>query len=153
MAEQETRPTHRVRPEIRAAGSEASVMRPDQCLNKHQRLLRAVQFKEAFETDPAFVGRRMVMRLRRAEDASLRLGVVTSKRTFRRAVDRNMARRRLREAFRRLRGELSGQVDAVFVGRYALLKSTQQEVEKEMRWLCRKAGLLPQETKAPPTDR
>jgi len=84
----------------------------------------------------------MVFWLRTGEDASLRLGVVTSKKVSNRAVDRNRARRRLREAFRNLRDELHGEADVVLIGRRNILGATQSEVDAEMRRLAAKAGLL-----------
>lgn len=87
----------------------------------------------------------MVLWLREGEGAALRLGVVTSKKVSRRAVDRNLARRRLREAFRTHRSQFSGEVDIVLIGRRNILKSTQAEVEREVLYLARKAGLLKKE--------
>jgi ribonuclease P protein component len=49
----------------------------------------------------------------RPNDSShARLGIITSKRVARRAVDRNRARRLVREAFRKLRHRLDG-IDVV----------------------------------------
>ena len=84
----------------------------------------------------------MVLWLREGEGAALRLGVVTSKKVSRRAVDRNLARRRLREAFRTHRDELTGAVDVVLIGRRNILDATQAEVEAEFLRLADKAGLL-----------
>lgn len=84
----------------------------------------------------------MVFWLRIGPDAALRLGVVTSKKVSNRAVDRNLARRRLREIFRHHRAELSGPFDLVIVGRRNLLFASRQEVEAEFLKLAEKAGLL-----------
>ena len=111
-------------------------------LSKTQRLLKASLFREAFEQKRSFVGRLMVLWLRKGEGASLRLGVVTSKKVSNRAVDRNLARRRLREAFRQHRAEFSGDVDLVIIGRRNILEATQAEVEAELLRLAGKAGLL-----------
>jgi ribonuclease P protein component len=83
----------------------------------------------------------MVMWLRRGEDADLRLGVVVSRRTFRRAVDRNRAKRLLREAFRLNRGRLQGRVDVVLVGRQAILSETFGTIENDLMRLASKARL------------
>ena len=84
----------------------------------------------------------MVLWLRAGPDAALRLGVVTSKKVSNRAVDRNLARRRLREIFRQHRAELSGPFDLVIIGRRNLLFASHQEVEAEFLKLAEKAGLL-----------
>jgi len=84
----------------------------------------------------------MVFWLRTGQDAALRLGVVTSKKVSNRAVDRNLARRRLREIFRQHRAELSGPVDLVIIARHNLLAASYDDVEREFLRLAEKAGLL-----------
>ena len=111
-------------------------------LSKEQRLIQASLFGEAFAQKRNFVGRFMVLWLRAGPDAALRLGVVTSKKVSNRAVDRNLARRRLREIFRQHRAELSGPFDLVIIGRRNLLFASHQEVEAEFLKLAEKAGLL-----------
>ncbi len=110
--------------------------------SKKQRLIQASLFGEAFAQKRNFVGRYMVFWLREGEGASLRMGVVTSKKVSNRAVDRNLARRRLREIFRHHRAELSGAVDLVIIGRHNLLSASYAEVESEFLRLAEKAGLL-----------
>jgi ribonuclease P protein component len=83
----------------------------------------------------------MVMWLRRGDDADLRLGVVVSRRTFRRAVDRNRAKRLLREAFRLNRSRLRGRVDLVLVGRQAILNETFATIENDLMKLAAKARI------------
>jgi len=83
----------------------------------------------------------MVFWLRKGEGASLRLGVVTSKKVSNRAVDRNRARRVLRDIFRRHRAEFSGEVDVVIIGRRNILSAPYADVEAELLRLARKAGL------------
>ncbi len=111
-------------------------------LSKKQRLIKASLFREAFAQKRSFVGRTMVLWLREGEGAALRLGVVTSKKVSNRAVDRNRARRCLREIFRQHRGELSGPFDIVIIARRNLLSATPSEVENEFLKLAEKAGLL-----------
>lgn len=110
-------------------------------LSKKQRMIKASLFREAFAQKKSFVGRFMVLWLREGEGASLRLGVVTSKKVSNRAVDRNRARRVLRDIFRRHRAEFSGQVDVVIIGRRALLDAPVADVEAELLRLAGKAGL------------
>lgn len=111
-------------------------------LSKKQRLIQASLFGEAFAQKKNFVGRFMVLWLRTGQDAALRLGVVTSKKVSNRAVDRNLARRRLREIFRQHRAELSGPFDVVIIGRRNLLFASPTEVEHEFLRLAEKAGLI-----------
>ena len=114
-------------------------------LSKKQRLIQASLFGEAFAQKKSFPGRYMVLWLRAGAGAALRLGVVTSKKVSNRAVDRNLARRRLREIFRQHRAELSGPFDVVIIGRQNLLSASHAEVEREFLRLTEKAGLLKEE--------
>ncbi len=92
----------------------------------------------------------MVLWLRSAPDASLRLGLISSKKVHLRANKRNRARRQIREAYRQIRPHLNGQVDLIFVARRALLKATWNEIKNEMHSLLTQAGLLAERPKSPP---
>ena len=111
--------------------------RPDQGLARHQ---RSSQFREAYETGDKHVGRLMVVYLRRGEGASLRLGVVASRKVGH-AVARARARRLLREAYRRERHRLHGEVDVVLVARAALLEAEWPAVLGDLEALLKRAGL------------
>ncbi len=111
-------------------------------LSKNQRLIQASLFGEAFAQKKSFPGRFMVLWIRTGQGAALRLGVVSSKKVSNRAVDRNLARRRLREIFRQHRAELSGASDMVIIARHNLLFASHAEVEAEFLKLSQKAGLL-----------
>jgi len=73
--------------------------------------------------------------------ASPRLGVITPGRIGR-AVDRNRARRLVREAFRLHRGDLAPAVDLVVIARPSIVGKCFQGVEKDFLTILRKAGLL-----------
>ncbi|MFC1467204.1 ribonuclease P protein component [Verrucomicrobiota bacterium] len=119
---------------------------PNRKLSRDQRLTRSALFRETYAQNHSWVGRYMVLWVREGEDASLRLGVVSSKRVGG-AVQRNRARRRIREAWRRLRPHFSGDVDVVFVCRGYLLRAPWEKVVKEMLWLAEQAGLIAKEDK------
>ena len=57
-----------------------------------------------------------------AEDADRQAGVVVSKKSFHEAVDRNRAKRLMREAFRLLvkAGEMPERTEWIFIGRRAI---------------------------------
>jgi ribonuclease P protein component len=84
----------------------------------------------------------MVMWLRWADDASLRLGVVASRKSFRRAVARARAKRLLREAFRLNRYRLKPGCDVVLVARYTISDVKRQQVEEDLLAVARRAGIL-----------
>lgn len=111
-------------------------------LSKKQRLIQASLFGEAFAQKNSVVGRFMVIWLRTGTDAALRLGVVTSKKVSNRAVDRNRARRCLREIFRQHRPELSGPFDVVIIARRNILSASGTEIEADFLRLARRAGLI-----------
>jgi ribonuclease P protein component len=117
----------------------------DRCLSKKQRLTRSSFFPETFSQNRKWVGRFMVLWLREGVGASLRLGLVTSKKVHLRANKRNFARRRLREAYRHLRPYFSGDFDVILVGRRNILSSDWKEVLREMLKLAGKAGLISEE--------
>ncbi len=70
------------------------------------------------------------------------LGVVTTKRALARAVDRSRARRLMREAFRLERPGLRVGFDVVLVARRRLVEGACRDARRDLRWLCRKAGLV-----------
>jgi len=113
----------------------------DRGLKTAQRLRRSVHFQEAFEQKRQFVGAHSILWLRSGEDSELRLGVVASKRTFPRAVDRARVKRLMRESFRLIRHRLSGTDDVVLLARRRLLGVKREAMDRELRYLCRKAGI------------
>ena len=114
----------------------------DCCLPRSRRMVRSALFSETFAQRKKWVGRYMVLWRRSGADAALRLGVISSKKVHRRANRRNLARRRLREAFRILRPRCTGSYDVILVARNHILEASQHEVEKELETLAKRAGLL-----------
>ena len=119
---------------------------PNRNLSRHQRLTRSGLFRETYLQNHSWVGRYMVLWTREGDDTDLRLGVVSSKKVGG-AVQRNRARRRIREAWRQLRPYFSSNVDVIFVTRGYLLRAPWPQVVKEMVWLAEKAGLIAKEDK------
>jgi len=81
------------------------------------------------------------MWLREGKDVSLRLGVAAG-RTIGGAVQRNRAKRRLREAFRLNRHRLQGKCDIVLMARVRLNAAPWDEVQSELIQLADRAGIL-----------
>ena len=85
----------------------------------------------------------MVLFLRAAPDASLRLGVVASKKVGN-APERARAKRRLRDAFRRNRSRFTASADdVILVARRSILKAEWNDVVSELLKLASQAGLIP----------
>lgn len=114
---------------------------PDQGLGRHQRLTRSSDIEAAFECGRKFVGKRMVLFVLDRPEGRLRLGVVAGKKVGG-AVQRNRARRLLREVYRRNRYRLSGCADVVLVARSDLLVAPWSDLEAELMELARQAGLV-----------
>jgi ribonuclease P protein component len=110
-------------------------------LPRRIRLTRASQFHEIYRTGRKAVGRLMVMWTRADEGADRRVGVVASRKVGG-AVQRNRARRLLREAYRINRPDFHGALDVVLVARRDILKAGGEEVSRELRRLAEKTGLL-----------
>ena len=111
----------------------------DQRLRGHR--LTAAQYREIFDAGRSMPGKLLVIWWRVAPGAGGRLGVVTSRRTLRRAVDRNRARRLLRETFRLCRANLRGDADVLLVARTRLAKAGRHEVDDDFQAVCRRVGL------------
>ena len=79
--------------------------------------------------------------LRSPEGGVGRVGTVASKRTFHDAVQRNRARRLLREVYRTARARLKPGVQLVLVGRRRILEASSREVAEAFERTCRKAGI------------
>jgi ribonuclease P protein component len=114
----------------------------DRRLSKKQRLTQSGLFAETFAQNRKWVGRYMVLWLRSGEGAALRLGVITSKKVHLRANRRNLARRRLREAYRKARPYFSGNFDVILIGRRNILGADWKDVLRELLNLARKAGII-----------
>lgn len=131
---------HRPDPNPRAGRAEPGS--PDRRLPRARRIVSSKAFREAFENGSPYRGRLMLMFLRQGPDAALRLGAVAGKRTLRRAADRNRARRLLREAYRMNRYRFHGTCDIVLVARQRIAAASLREVERELRHLARRAGIM-----------
>jgi len=113
----------------------------DEGFPRSRRLVRSRMFQEAYAQGVRYVGRHMVLWLRCAEDAALRVGVVASRKVGN-AVARNRAKRRLREVFRRNRARLCAErTDVVLVARAPVVTADWQAIETEFLALTRRAGL------------
>jgi len=118
-----------------------SLARPDQGLSRFQRLTRPAQFRVVYDRGRKVVGRGLILWALPVETLGIRLGVVASRRVGG-AVQRNRARRLLREAFRIHRSEMQWSADVVIVARRSLLEAAKGEVEADLLNAIQKAGLF-----------
>ncbi|MDD4018090.1 MAG: ribonuclease P protein component [Kiritimatiellae bacterium] len=110
--------------------------------------LDSSKYKSVFAEKKSFYGRSVVVWVGRASGAGRRTGVIVSKRTFRRAVDRNRAKRLMREAFRLSRQNLVPEVDLILIARAGLAGKKCQDVMRDFEAVCRRAKVWrPEEAK------
>ena len=101
--------------------------------------LPGTRYKRVFDRGRSIKGRLLVAWRLRSSDADRQAGVVVSKKSFHDAVDRNRAKRLMREAFRLLvkEGAAPEKTEWVLVGRASLRGKTCEDVERELRWVFR----------------
>lgn len=110
--------------------------------------LDSYRYQSVFDANHVLKGRYFVMWVKRGAQAGRRVGVVVSKRTFHDAVDRNRAKRLLRETFRLLRQYLPGDIEVVMTARSGIAHKQCQDVMRDFTIVCKK-GKLWQEPSIP----
>lgn len=105
--------------------------------------LDSSRYPAVFAEKKSFYGQTLVIWVLITPDAGRRAGVVVSKRTFRRAVDRNRAKRLMREAFRLSRHRLRPDVDVILIARGGIGGKRCQDVMADLERVCRRAKLMP----------
>lgn len=118
----------------------SSHTRAPETLPRSRRLSSTALFREAYDGGRHWVGDFMVMWLRTGPGASLRLGVVASRKVGN-AVYRARAKRRLREAWRRNRSRFRGDYDVVLVARRSIISASWESVVADLLHLAGRAGL------------
>ncbi len=110
-----------------------------QTFEKQQRLRKRSEFKKVLSRGLSAAGRFMVLKVLSSALKEPRCGVIASKKVSKRAVDRNRAKRLLRESFR-LNKHLLKPMDFVMIARRDIILAKRQEVEREFLRLCKKLG-------------
>jgi len=100
--------------------------------------LPGARYKRIFDRGRPMKGRLLVGWKLQSPDADRKAGVVVSKKTFHDAVDRNRAKRLLREAYRLLvkEGAMPERTEWIFIARFAIRGKKTADVMEEMRRLA-----------------
>ena len=101
-------------------------------------------FRRLYAKGDSAVGRLVVVYARRNGTDGNRLGITTGAKLGR-AVDRNRARRRIRESYRLNESRLKRGYDVVIVARGAAIDGDFQEMQKSFLRQCKKLRLLKEE--------
>ena len=101
-------------------------------------------FRRLYAKGESAVGRFVVVYARRNGSRSNRLGITTGLKLGR-AVDRNRARRRIRECYRLQEPDLKPGWDIVVVARSAAIDGDFAEMRRSFLRQCKKLGLLREE--------
>lgn len=112
--------------------------------------LPGAKYKRIFDRGRSIKGRLLVAWHLEAPDADRMAGVVVSKKSFHEAVDRNRAKRLMREAYRLLvkSGEMPEKTEWIFIGRAALKGKKCGDVMEELRWCVRRLSRASGPTKS-----
>lgn len=108
------------------------------------------KYKRVFDRGRSLKGRLLVAWHLESPDADRQAGVVVSKKSFHDAVDRNRAKRLLREAYRLLvkDGVMPEKTEWIFIGRGALRDKKCNDVMEEMKWCVRRLSRASEPTKS-----
>jgi len=101
--------------------------------------LVSAQYKTVFGHKHSLYGQTIAVWVAPSSDADRKVGVIVSKRTFRRAVDRNRAKRLMREAFRLTAPSLVTGVHLVLIARSGIKDKTCAEVMKDFERIAKRA--------------
>src|SRR5204862_7893965 len=123
-----------------------------EALPKRCRLSARAEFQKVYAEGQRYDGRLMAAFLRKNEFGYHRLGLTASTKAVGKSVDRNRARRLLREVFRRSGNELNGLrqcYDWVVNARRSLLNSSEELRFREFRKIVEQVARSEREAESP----
>ena len=108
---------------------------------KREKLKKRSDFDRAFKQGKSVGGRTIVLYFPPNQSGFPRAGFIASKKVSRKAVERNRAKRLMREVFRLNKHRLKA-FDIVFIAKASIVGVKFQDVERDFLSLAEKAGIL-----------
>lgn len=109
-------------------------------LNKDYRINKKKEYNNIYKKGKKIPGKYMVVFVIGAEGENSRYGIVASKKVGH-AVQRNLAKRRLRTVIYQNIGEIKEKVDVVVIARPAIKEASWDQLNSDYRRVMRRAGL------------
>lgn len=109
-------------------------------LNKDYRINKKKEYNNIYEKGKKIPGKYMVVFIIGSEGKNSRYGIVASKKVGH-AVQRNLAKRRLRTVIYQNIGEIKEKVDVVIIARPAIKEASWDQLKSDYRRVMRRAGL------------
>ena len=117
-------------------------LKNDYSFGRDKRITTKNNFKNTFSENNKFIGKFVVIWVHKQNVGVTKLGIISSKKMHNKANKRNFSKRRIREIFRRLRPYMETNFNVVIVTRKSLLKSSWNEVKKELIDLLYKSNVI-----------
>ena len=116
---------------------------PRQKLRPKERIKKRSEFLQIQTRGTKLQGKYLLVIVQHRKVGPSRIGVVVSTKIDKRAVKRNLLKRRLREAFRKIKHTLVKKVDLVFIARNGALERSLELLRQDMHLALKRAGLVP----------
>jgi ribonuclease P protein component len=109
-------------------------------LNKDYRINKKKDYNNIYDKGKKIPGKYMVVFIAASQCEHSRFGIVASKKVGH-AVERNLAKRRLRTVIYQNMGEIKDKIDVIVVARPAIKNAGWDQVNDDYRRIMRRAGL------------
>ena len=108
---------------------------------RKERLRKTQEFERVFSYGKSVGGSTVAFYYAPNEEGFPRAGFIASKKVSKKAVERNRAKRLMREVFRLNKHRLKP-FDIIFIAKRGIVGKKRQDVEKDFLRLAKKAGIL-----------